>query len=126
MKANVFILTAVLFLSGCVGSPIHSSIKYDQVQNQIKKNNANLTLLSAGMTKEKVLEVMGKPERSEGYPWGSAWLYRTSMSMGVEGSIYGQVDADYTPVMFDKNDDLQGWGRNYYEQFTTKYELTIK
>ena len=28
--------------------------------------------------------------------------------------------------MFDKSDDLQGWGRNYYEQFTTKYELTIK
>lgn len=113
---------SLLVLTGCVGSPIHSTLKYDAVQNQMKRNNRNLLNLKAGLTSEQVIEVMGKPERSEGYPWGSAWLYRTAMTSG----IYGTADSDFTPVMFNSEGQLIGWGRNYYDNYVKKYELTIK
>lgn len=82
--------------------------------------------LKAGMNQNEVRSIMGEPERCEGYPWGSAWLYRTAMTKGIEGGIYGSTDSDYTPVVFDKNGTLEGWGRNYFEQSVNKYELMIK
>lgn len=123
---KVISLVLVLGVCGCVGSPIHSTFAYDSVQKTIKKNNAALMKLSAGMSQNEVRNIMGEPKRSEGYPWGSAWLYRTAMTKGIEGGIYGTTDSDFTPVMFDKNGILQGWGRNYFEQYVNKYELTIK
>lgn len=59
-------------VAGCVGSPVHSTLKYGSVQRAIKRNNNNLMELKAGMSKEQVRSIMGDPERSEGYPWGSA------------------------------------------------------
>ena len=123
MRAKkLFFTSIILLLSGCVGSPIHSTLKYSSLQGKIKKNNEHLLQLNAGMTNEQVQKIMWPAERSEGYPWGSAWLYRTAMTSG----IYGTADSDFTPVMFDKNGILQGWGRNYFEQYVNKYELTIK
>ena len=91
----------------CVGSPVHSTIKYNAVQNTIKRHNQNLLKLKIGMSQDEVLAVMGDPERSEGYSWGSAWLYRTAMTSG----IYGTADSDFTPVVFDNDASLVGWGR---------------
>ena len=125
MKKALFISSLLLF-AGCVGSPIHSTLTYDSVKKTINRNNAALMKLKAGMSQNEVRSIMGEPERCEGYPWGSAWLYRTAMTQGINGSIYGSVDADCTPVMFNKNNILQGWGRNYFEQYVNKYELTIK
>jgi len=112
----------VLCLCGCVGSPVHSSWTYGAVQKTIKRNNASLMDLKVGMSEEEVREIMGDPERSEGYPWGSAWLYRTAMTTG----IYGTGDSDFTPVMFDTMGRLHGWGRNYFQEYVNKYEITIK
>ena len=120
------ILIGLLLFVGCVGSPVHSTFVYGGVKKTVNRNNAALMKLKIGMSQNEVRSIMGEPERGEGYPWGSAWLYRTAMTQGVRGSIYGSVDADYTPVMFDKNSMLQGWGRNYFEQYVNKYELTIK
>lgn len=78
--------------------------------------------LEIGMTKDEVLEIMGEPERSEGYEWGSAWLYRTAMTSG----IYGTADSDFTPLLFDKNGKVHGWGRNYFKQYVNRYEFQIK
>lgn len=125
MKKALFISSLLVFAS-CVGSPLHSTLTYDSVRKTINRNNAALMKLKAGMNQNEVRSIMGEPERSEGYPWGSAWLYRTAMTKGVNGGIYGSTDSDYTPVMFDKNSILQGWGRNYFEQYVNKYELTIK
>ena len=119
---KILLLSLILFICGCVGSPVHSSLKYSSVQNLIKKNNTNLMKLASGLDKESVQELMGQPERSEGYPWGFAWLYRTAMTSG----IYGTADADFTPVMFSEDGILQGWGRNYFTEYVKKYELTIK
>lgn len=110
-----------LLLTGCVGSPIHSTVKYNNVQNTAKRNNAALLTLRVGMSKAEVQKAMGQPERSEGYHWGSAWLYRTAMTSGV----YGTADSDFTPVVFDSKDILAGWGRNFLVEAERTYKLEV-
>ena len=124
MKMKLLSSFIMLIFFGCVGSPIHSTLSYHSVSEKIKKNNKALLKLKVGMTKDEVQQIMGEPQRSEGYPWGSVWLYRTAMTEGINGSIYGTIDPDYTPVMFDEN--VNGWGRNYFQEYIRKYELTIK
>ncbi len=121
-----FLLFLTLIVPGCVGSPVHSTLKYGSVQRAIKRNNNNLMELKAGMSKEQVRSIMRDPERSEGYPWGSAWLYRTAITKGISGGIYGTVDSDYIPVVFNDEGNLVGWGRNFLIERTKRYELTIK
>ncbi len=111
-----------MILAGCVGSPVHSTLKYESVQSTIKHNNADLLSLKIGMTKDDVRKLMGNPEQSEGYEWGSVWLYRTAMTSG----IYGTADSDFTPVVFDQNDKLEGWGRDFFTERVRRYELEIK
>jgi len=115
-------LTLAVVLGGCVGSPIHSTLKYNSVQGSAKRNNDALISLRVGMPKDEVQKVMGKPERSEGYQWGSVWLYRTAMTSG----IYGTADSDFTPVVFDESEKLAGWGRNFFTERARKYEIEIK
>ncbi len=117
-----FVIMMSLLISGCVGSPVHSTIKYNSVQSEISRNNKNLLTLKIGMAQEQVLQHMGEPERSEGYEWGSAWLYRTAMTSG----IYGTADSDFTPVVFDENGKLAGWGRNFFTQHVKRYEIKVK
>lgn len=119
------VLSSVLF-DGCVGSPIHSTLTYSGIQSTIKKNNSSIVNLQTGMSQEEVRSMLGQPEKSEGYQWGSAWFYRTAMSDGISGGIYGSIDADFTPVIFDQNRVLIGWGRNFYDQRVEKHEITIK
>lgn len=115
---TVFVVT---LLSGCVGSPIHSTVHYNNVQMTTKKNNAALLNLRVGMTKPDVQKIMGQPERSEGYQWGSAWLYRTAMTSGV----YGTADSDFTPIVFDAADVVSGWGRNFFTETERRYRLDV-
>jgi hypothetical protein len=109
-------------LSGCVGSPIHATTAYNRLQGEMSSNNKNLLTLKIGMSQEQVLQQMGQPERSEGYQWGSALLYRTAMTSG----IYGTTDNDFTPVVFDENAKLVGWGRNFFTEHVKRYEIKIK
>lgn len=109
-------------LVGCIGSPVHSTVTYNRVQSIIKQNNENLLLMKIGMTQKETRELMGAPERSEGYVWGSAWLYRTAMTSG----IYGTSDSDFTPIVFDPDGKVVGWGRNFFIEHVKKYEIKIK
>ena len=111
-----------LMLAGCVGSPIHSTLKYNIVQGDISRNNKNVMTLRIGMTQDQVVQHMGQPERSEGYQWGSAWLYRTAMTSG----IYGTADSDFTTVVFDESGKLVGWGRNFFTEQVKRYEIKVK
>lgn len=121
LQLAFFVLLAGI-ASGCVGSPVHSSLKYSSVQRTIERNNENLMKLKVGMSQEQISSIMGNPERSEGYPWGNAWLYRTAMTSG----IYGTADPDFTPVVFDSEGKLVGWGRNFLTEQVKKFEITIK
>ncbi len=121
MKGMVIVLILALFTAGCVGSPVHSTLKYNEIQAEIEKNNSALLGLKIGTRQKEVRTIMGDAERSEGYPWGSAWLYRTAMTSGV----YGTADADFTPVVFDSDGILVGWGRNFFTERIKRYELSI-
>ena len=108
--------------AACVGSPIHRTVTYNNLQSRIEQNNGNLLRLHIGLSSDDALAIMGRPERSEGYAWGSAWLYRTAMTSG----IYGTADADFTPVVFDPSGKVVGWGRNFFVEHAKKYEISIK
>lgn len=114
--------TMSVMFPGCVGSPVHETLTYNRVQSEISRNNKNLMTLRIGMTHEQVLQHMGQPERSEGYQWGAAWLYRTAMTSG----IYSTADSDFTPVVFDENGKLVGWGRNFFTEHVKRYEIKVK
>ncbi len=124
--AGVLAVSAFLMLLGCVGSPVHSTIAYNSVQSEISHNNENLLALNIGMTKQQVLEKMDQPATSEGYTWGSAWLYRTAMKEGIGGGIYGTAEGDFTPLVFDGKGKLTGWGRNFFEDHVKRYEIKIE
>ncbi len=109
----------LLLLAGCVGSPLHSTVHYNSVQSTIKHNNAALLKLRAGVDSAAVQKELGPPERSEGYPWGSVWLYRTAMTSGV----YGTSDDDFTPVVFNKAGIVEGWGRNYFDNVSRSEQI---
>lgn len=115
------LLVAILLTAGCVGSPLHSTVKYNNVQGTVKRNNAAMLSLKVGLSKHDVQARLGLPERSEGYQWGAAWLYRTAMTSGV----YGTADQDFTPVVFDATDNLIGWGRNFFTETERKYRVEI-
>lgn len=115
MKQSLLLLP--LCLLGCVGSPIHETTHYNGVQSTVRRNNAGILALTAGMDKPAVEKQLRKPERSEGYPWGSVWLYRTAMTSGT----YGTADEDFTPLVFNTAGQLEGWGRNYYIIRASRY-----
>jgi outer membrane protein assembly factor BamE (lipoprotein component of BamABCDE complex) len=114
-------LLAAVLLTGCVGSPIHETSTYNSIQSVVKRNTAALLNLQAGMDKPGVETALGKPARSEGYPWGSVWFYRTMMSAGA----YDIPESDFTPLVFNSTGKLEGWGRNYFTERTRSYRVEI-
>ena len=118
----IFLSLVCVLLAGCVGSPIHMTTTYSHLQSVIKKNNENLLSMKIGMSKEETMKLMRPPEHSEGYDWGSAWLYRTAMTSGV----YGTSDSDFTPIVFDQDGKVIGWGRNFFTEHVKRYEINIK
>jgi hypothetical protein len=122
LKLFFVVCCLAVIAAGCVGSPVHSTIKYNSVQSTINENNEKLLRMKIDASQEDVVQLMGRPERSEGYAWGSAWLYRTAMTSG----IYGTADSNFTPVVFGQDRKVVGWGRNFFTEHVKKYEISIK
>lgn len=77
--------------------------------------------MKIGMSQKQTMELMGEPEKSEGYSWGAAWFYRTAMT----GGVYETSDSDFTPIVFDRDGTVVGWGRNFYTDIRKRYEIDI-
>ena len=107
-----------LIFSGCVIHDLLGSCKKINVQDQIARNNENRNNLKIGITPEQVQQIMGKPDNSEAYAWGTAWVYRTAMTSGVDG----KANSDFTPIVFDENGNLIGWGRDFLLNTLTQKE----
>ncbi len=112
MKRCVIALVLPIFLAGCTGSPVHKTLTQSVKATEIRENHENLLKLKVGMTTEQAVEVMGKPAFTEGYEWGTAWMYRTAMSTGV----YSEAPEDFTPVLMDSEGKVIGWGRVGYNK----------
>jgi hypothetical protein len=90
-------------------------------------NREKLNLLEVGMTKERVLEIMGKPyERAaEG---NSEWLvYQTGWHL--TGDAYGNLvrrpDREWLTPLFIQAGKLAGWGRNFWRTEEKRYDVKI-
>lgn len=88
----------------------------------MEKNNENLLKLEMGMSKEQVLQVMGKPDLNEAYQS----LYGKSVTIFFyytqrKWSDGNTTKDECTPVVFEDG-KLVGWGDEFYKN---KMEVDI-
>ena len=103
MKAlAVFVFAAVLSLvfSGCAAA---------------NKNIENAKLLRVGMTKSRVLEIMGEPLTGEKYNTPDIWFYfvKSVLADGLS------TQDECLPLVFEKG-RLAGWGNNFYARYRSR------
>ena len=78
-----------------------------------ERNLTNLKRVRKGMTKNEVLKIMGEPLRDEVYNTDDVWYYFTQ-SKWSDGAI---TRDECTPVFFDKQGRLLGWGQIEYKRY---------
>ncbi len=83
-------------------------------------NRDNLNKLEIGMNREQVREIMGKPHVREADQNQEWWLYQI-----YADSIYTSASEELTPVVFDTEGKLIGWGRNFWTSKEQKYDVKI-
>jgi outer membrane protein assembly factor BamE (lipoprotein component of BamABCDE complex) len=105
----LFSVISLLLTVGCTTTTFNLALR-----SQAESNNRGLLMLKLGMNKDDVYKVMKTPDNSEGFEWGTAWIYRTSANNSVR--YKGALDESFTPVVFDRDDKLIGWGRQVYIQ----------
>jgi hypothetical protein len=110
-------------------------------------NRENLNRLSLGMSKEKVLEVMGVESFKTKEPFGSGRQsetisnpYRTEILTSKDGQTAFEVlfyytddkqrddaitDDELTPLVI-QNGKLVGWGWSFMDQTVAKYEIRVR
>jgi hypothetical protein len=93
---------------GCTSLLMPNRSSDRELQTMIDRNTRNLLRLQADLFEEYVSDIMGPPQRVEGYPWGTVWLYRTALTKGARVT----PETDYTPLVFDRRGVLLGWGND--------------
>ena len=110
---SIFIISLTfLFIVGCAGSPIRRG-------GEAARNRSNLAKLNLGMTKNEVVNSMGRPSKTEAYDIQGTnlefWHYRTEYNW-----LLGTLED--TALVFEDS-ILKGWGLgNYYDQTLVKPE----
>ena len=79
---------------------------------EASKNKENLNLLQVGMTEDDVRNVMGEPVAGETYCSPRVWYYYTDPQW-FDGYI---TRDECTPVVFDEDGKVEGWGHHYLKQ----------
>jgi len=105
-----------LFIVGCAGNPIRRG-------DEAARNRSNLAKLNLGMTENELVNLMGKPSKTEGYEIQGKnlefWHYRTEYNW-LLGTLEG------TALVFEDG-VLKGWGLgNYYDQTLVKPENKVE
>lgn len=142
------LLSVVLLLSSC-SVPKVALGHLDQLRTE---NRQKIVGLSVGMTKQKVIDIMGQNCATDSYanhekvtvcnPYKSEILYSKDKTFEVlyyyvEKKQETKVDSwgwsqpvsinddELTPLVFD-NGILVGWGRNFLQDNINKYEFRIR
>ena len=104
----------VLILTSCATWKIQQS-----------RNRDNLMRLDLGMTKEQVVQIMGKPDLNEAYQTADGGalviLFYYTNRKWADSNI---TKDECTPLVFE-NGKLIGWGDEFY-QSKIKVEVEIK
>jgi len=116
MKSSDIVTTTLLLLL------VSSCAPWKEVQG---RNRDNLMNLELGMTKDQVIQVMGKPDLNEAYQGakGSSLVilfYYTNRKWADDNVTKDEC----TPIVLE-NGKLIGWGDEFY-QSKLKVELEIK
>lgn len=85
---------------------------------EIDRNQTNLAKIRRGMTKEKVIEIMGQPITGEAYCNDKVFYYYTRQ-VWMDGLV---TRDECTPIAFDDNDRVRGWGQDFN---TGLYEFNV-
>jgi hypothetical protein len=110
---SIFIISLTfLFIVGCAGSPIRRG-------GEAARNRSNLAKLNLGMAKNEVVNLMGRPFKTEAYEIQGTnlefWHYRTEYNW-----LLGTLED--TALVFEDG-ILKGCGLgNYYDQTLVKPE----
>jgi hypothetical protein len=116
LRLWVLLGLAVASCLGCEGLLMSSGPNERNLQAIIDRNSRNLLRLQADLFEENVLDIMGPPQRVEGYPWGTVWLYRTALTKGTRIT----PETDFTPLIFDQRRILLGWGRDFWTTYRNR------
>lgn len=103
---NVLIIGLCLSLIGCAGNPNLVDKPYSEPRY--------------GMTKEQMIELLGKPESIE--------IYKRSDLSRMEYYIYvreNETSEDKVPVCL-VNNKVVGWGKTYYDDHVSQDDVRIK
>ena len=130
MKKNIFLLGLSFLMIGCASISSVTSI-----------NRAHLLKLSLGMNKQQVLKTMGtRSMKVRSDPLHSIVInnpYRSETLNDKEGKFYEILyyatdnkneddlikDTDLTPLVFDSDGKLTGWGQNFLADFIAKNQV---
>lgn len=85
---------------------------------EMSRNKDNLAKLRTGMDKEDVEKIMGPPLVNEIYNTPDVWYYYTN----TRWSDGAPTRDECTPVVFDEDGKLLGWGVEYYK---TNFEFKL-
>ena len=111
----VLLVWAVASGLGCESLLMPSGPSGRAIQAMVDRNNHNLLRLQAGMFEEYVNDIMGPPQRLEGYSWGMVWLYRTAWTKEARST----PKTDFTPLVFNRSGVLVGWGHDFFMTYST-------
>ncbi len=110
----LFLFSALAFfpmLTSCALFDKDKSILSPIMWGEIDRNRANLSKLRIGMTREEVKSIMGEPMVSQVYNTENHWFYYTQTKWSD-----GRATRDEcTPLVFDSEGLLAGWGTAYYQ-----------
>jgi hypothetical protein len=112
----VFLIGVVTCSLGCTSLLMPSGSSDRELQAMIDRNTRNLSHLQVDLFEEYVSDIMGPPQRVEGYLWGTVWFYRTALTRGARAT----PETDYTPLVFDQRGVLLGWGRDILASYNSR------
>ncbi len=130
MRKNIFLFVLTLSMIGCAS-----------ISSVTAPNRAHLLKLSLGMNKREVLELMGtRAMKVKSDPLHSVIInnpYRSETLNDKEGKFYEVLyyvtdnkneddlikDTDLTPLVFDSDGKLIGWGQNFLADFIAKNQV---
>ena len=97
--------------SGCIAFDRETSMLAPHKWSEIERNRANFKKLRLKMTKEEVLAIMGEPIKGEVFCNDEiVWWYYTRTCW----TDYRTTRDECTPVVFDEDGVVVGWGTTYY------------
>lgn len=126
-KFLLIIGTAALcgLFSGCAVVDPDTSLWAPHKWKQIYRNRENFAKLRINMTKQEVQEIMGDPIKGESFCEENVWWYYTRTCW----TDYLITRDECTPVVFNKQGKVDGWGTAYYRKhydYVSWNDTTIK